>query len=414
MARETAFDFCVIGGGIVGLSTALALLDRVPDARLLLIEKESQLGLHQTGHNSGVIHAGLYYTPGSQKARMCKQGAEATKNFCRENKIPFEVCGKLVVATSKLELQRMDALEERGRQNGISLERIGPDELGELEPRIRGLGALLVHDTGIVDYRRICDVMAEKIRALGGKILLGTQVTGILEDGQGVTIHSGPNSWRADKLIACAGLQSDRIARFAGLQVRHRIVPFRGEYYVLPSELSGIVKHLIYPVPDPDMPFLGVHITRMIDGRVTVGPNAVLGFAREGYPNYSVSLPDVIDFGLFPGFWKLVGRNWRSGLGEMRRSIFKADYLAECRKYCPSLRLSDLRPYPAGIRAQALDENGVLLHDFLFIDTARSVHVCNAPSPAATSALPIGEMVADHLLMLGDTSGHAHGGIPAE
>jgi L-2-hydroxyglutarate oxidase len=390
-------DFCIVGGGIVGLATALALLQRRPGASLVLLEKEAALARHQTGHNSGVIHAGIYYTPGSLKARLCRAGAEATKRFCTENGIPFEVCGKLVVATSEAEMARLDALAGRARQSKIAFDRLDGAALRRLEPNVAGLGALLVHSTGIVDYTAVCAALATRIRALGGEIVLGTEVTAIAETSDDARV-AGSGEWRAKRLVVCAGLQSDRMARLAGLSIRHRIVPFRGEYYVLPKTLSQIVRHLIYPVPEPGVPFLGVHLTRMIDGSVTVGPNAVLGWSREGYPKGSLSLRDTADFAGFPGFWRMALRHRRSAVSELYASLNKAAYLEACRKYCPSLRLDDLLPHRAGIRAQAVDAGGNLIEDFLFLDTPRSVHVCNAPSPAATSALPIGDMIADRVL----------------
>lgn len=389
-----SYDYCVVGGGIVGLATALSLLQNHPGARLVVLEKESSLGHHQTGHNSGVIHAGIYYAPGSLKARLCREGTEATKAFCADNGIPFEVCGKLVVATDDDELARLDKLEGRARENGIAHDRVDAEELRRLEPNIAGVGAILVHDTGIVDYALVCAALARRIVEAGGEIRTGVEVTGINETPQDVTVSARAAQWRAQKLVVCAGLQSDRMARLAGLPITHRIVPFRGEYYSLPPERAGIVKHLIYPVPDPGVPFLGVHLTLMKRGGITVGPNAVLGWSREGYGKGSFSLADAADFAAFPGFWRMAGRNWRHALREMHSSLRKSAYLEACRKYCPSLTLDDLRPYPAGIRAQAIAADGTLIDDFLFLDTERSLHVCNAPSPAATSALPIGRMIA--------------------
>jgi L-2-hydroxyglutarate oxidase len=392
------YQYCVIGGGIVGLATALELAMRDPGARIILLEKEASFGQHQTGHNSGVIHAGIYYQPGSLKAQLCRAGAEATKQFCRDHKIPFETCGKLLVATSDLEMTRMIALEERARQNEIGFERVSATRLREIEPMVSGKGALLIPATGIVDYRRICLAMAEKLALLGADLRLGTQVTAIDEDGTGITVVTeGGERFRAGRMVACAGLQSDRLARLAGLPATHQIVPFRGEYYTLPPAKSAIVKHLIYPIPDPDLPFLGIHLTRMIDGRITLGPNAVLGFAREGYPKGSVRLGDVAAMAGFPGFWKMARKNLKSGLAEFRNSIFRAGYLAQCRKYCPSLTLDDLTAPGAGIRAQAILADGTLVHDFLFMQSPRMLHVCNAPSPAATSAMPIAKMIVDKL-----------------
>ena len=395
---SAAYDYCIVGGGIVGLATAYALLRERSGARLVLLEKEGGLGQHQTGHNSGVIHAGIYYAPGSLKARLCREGAEATKAFCADNGVPFEVCGKLVVATDEAELDRMAGLEGRAQQNGIAFDRIDADELRRLEPQIAGIGALLVHDTGIVDYSVVCAALAKRITEMGGEILTDVEVSGIAEAARQVTVASRTRTWTAQRLVVCAGLQSDRMARLAGLPIKHRIVPFRGEYYALPPYLSGLVKRLIYPVPEPGVPFLGVHLTLMMRGGITVGPNAVLGWSREGYPKGSVSVADTADFATFPGFWRMAGRHWRSALREFHASMHKAAYLEACRKYCPSLTLDDLRPYSAGIRAQAVAADGSLIEDFLFIDTERSVHVCNAPSPAATSALPIGAMIAERIL----------------
>lgn len=388
------YDFCIIGGGIVGLATAGALVQERPGAGVLVLEKETALGQHQTGHNSGVIHAGIYYAPGSLKAELCRCGAQRTKEFCGEHGIPFEVCGKLLVATNTLEHERMEALVECARQNRIKVERLDGAELQRREPQIVGVGALFVKETGIVDYRRVCETMGAVVRQGGGEIQTGVQVTGIRETGSEVTVTSAGGEWKARHLIACAGLQSDRVARLAGLKIDHQIVPFRGEYYRLPAAKSGIVRHLIYPIPDPQLPFLGVHLTPMLDGTLTVGPNAVLGFAREGYPKFSFNPKDVATFAAFPGFWKVMWRNRRHGVTEMRNSIFKPGYLEECRKYCPNLDLADLLPYEAGIRAQAVMRDGTLVHDFLFVESPRMLHVCNAPSPAATSAIPIGEMIA--------------------
>lgn len=392
------YDFCVIGGGIVGLACAMKILERRPGASLLLLEKEAGIGRHQTGHNSGVIHSGIYYAPGSLKAELCRRGAEATKSFARQNGVPFDICGKHIVATNELELRRLDSLRERATRNDIEAERIDAAELSRREPNIAGVGAIYIPGTGIIDYRLVCDAMASTIRHADGEILTGVEVVALQEDATAVTIRARDRSWRARKLLACAGSQSDRIARLAGIDIGYRIVPFRGEYFRLPERLDQIVSTLIYPVPDPDLPFLGIHLTRMIDGSVTVGPNAVLAFAREKYGRFAVSPRDTADWAMFPGLWKALAKNWRSAAIEMRNSIWRTGYLAECRKYCPSLTLTDLGPYPAGIRAQAVMRDGSLAHDFLFAGDGRQLHMCNAPSPAATSAIPIGEMVVDRLL----------------
>jgi L-2-hydroxyglutarate oxidase len=391
------YDFCIIGGGIVGLATAMELLKRQPNASLVILEKEPVLAKHQTGHNSGVIHAGIYYAPGSLKAELCKRGAEATKQFCSEHGIKFEVCGKLLVASTALEVQRMEALYARSQLNGMKVERLDAEQLRAREPNIVGLGGLFLDATGIVDYRQVCETMAAVIRRNGGEICLEKTVTAIAEDTDKVTVSTHDGAWQARHLVVCAGLQSDRLATLAGIDIDHQIIPFRGEYFRLPASKNNIVNHLIYPIPDPELPFLGVHLTRMIDGSVTVGPNAVLGLGRENYKKFSVNWKDVAEYARFPGFWKAIWQNLGSGSVEMKNSLFKSGYLEQCRKYCPSLELDDLLPYEAGIRAQAVMRDGSLVHDFLFAQTPRMLHVCNAPSPAATSAIPIGEMIADRM-----------------
>jgi (S)-2-hydroxyglutarate dehydrogenase len=404
------YDYCVVGGGIVGLATAMAILDRQPGASLRLVDKERSLGTHQTGHNSGVIHSGIYYPPGSLKARLCREGAQATKDFAADHGIRVDVCGKLLVATDAAELTRMDALYARSHANDVEVERLDAGELQQREPNVRGVGALFVPATGIVDYGAIAKVMGEVVRQRGGELTLGAMVTGIAESGDEVTItltqrsadvvapESDGEQVRASRVVVCAGLQADRLARLAGVDVDFRIVPFRGEYYRLPERRSNLVRHLIYPIPDPELPFLGVHLTRTIDGGVTVGPNAVLGLAREGYRKFSFDRRDVADYVRFPGMWRVARANIRTGVREMTNSLSKRGYLRECRKYAPSLGLHDLQPEPAGIRAQAVLRDGSLVHDFLFAETARTLHVCNAPSPAATSAIPIGEMITNRLL----------------
>jgi (S)-2-hydroxyglutarate dehydrogenase len=403
------YDYCVVGGGIVGLATAMAILDRQPGTSLRLVDKEVSLGTHQTGHNSGVIHSGIYYAPGSLKARLCREGAQATKDFAARHEIPVDVCGKLLVATDAAELARMDALYARSRANDVEVERLGARELHRREPNVRGVGALFVPATGIVDYSAIAEVMGEVVRQRGGKLTLGAMVTDLTESGDQVTVtlrrssadaaaESASEAVRASRVVVCAGLQADRLARMAGVDVDFRIVPFRGEYYRLPERRSNLVRHLIYPIPDPELPFLGVHLTRTTDGGVTVGPNAVLGLSREGYRKFSFDRRDVADYVRFPGMWRVARANLRTGVREMTNSLSKRGYLRECRKYAPSLSLRDLQPEPAGIRAQAVLRDGTLVHDFLFAETARTLHVCNAPSPAATSAIPIGEMITDRLL----------------
>lgn len=392
------YDYCIIGGGIVGLATARAILTARPSASLILLEKEDALARHQTGNNSGVIHAGVYYAPGSLKAKLCRRGAQMTKELARRHDVAFETCGKLIVATTPLEQERLAALETRAEGNGLSFERLSATELREREPYVTGLGALFIPDSGIISYPTLCQAMADDIRQAGGLIRTGAEVRGIHRSGSGGhEIALRGDAIRARNLAVCGGLQADRLARMAGLDIRTRIVPFRGEYYRLSEKWSTRFKHLIYPVPDPDLPFLGIHLTRMIDGSVTVGPNAVLGRAREGYAKTAVSLRDLAEIAAFPGFWKMLRRNLGPGLAELGNSLNKRSYLKMCQKYCPELQLDDLQPGGAGIRAQAVSANGALLHDFEFADAPGAVFVLNAPSPAATSALPIGEMIAERL-----------------
>lgn len=404
MNASGVYDYVVVGGGIVGLSTAMTLLQERPGASLVLLEKEEALGRHQTGHNSGVIHAGVYYAPGSLKARLCAAGARRTREFCDEHGIPYRDTGKLIVATSPAELTRMDALFERARSNGLPVERIDARELARREPHVTGLGAIHSPTTGIVDYTQICRRMACVIADLGGEIHLGATVTDITESSNDVRVDSTSGGQeneplRAGHLIVCGGIQADRLARAAGLDIDFRMVPFRGEYYRLPASRADIVNTLIYPVPDPELPFLGVHLTLMMDGGVTVGPNAVLGWAREGYPKFSVHPADVVDFLRYPGFWKFARRELRTGVAEQWNSLHKPGYLGLVRKYCPQLTVADLGPEPAGIRAQAIRNDGTTVDDFLFYETPRMLHVCNAPSPAATSALPIGDLIAQKVLV---------------
>lgn len=391
------YDYCVIGGGIVGLAAARELCREIPSASILLVEKESSLAVHQTGHNSGVIHSGIYYRPGSLKAELCKSGAALTRQFCLDNGIPFETRGKLIVATDEAELVRMKALAETARANSIEVELLDVAGIREREPNITGVGAISVPASGIVSYVAICEAMAQELRAAGCEIVLGSAVGAIREEPNGVTIESATATWTARRLIVCGGLQGDRLAKLAGLKIDHQTIPFRGEYYDLVPAKRELVHQMIYPVPDPNLPFLGIHLTPMIDGSLTIGPNAVLGFAREGYRKFSVNVRDVLSYSTFPGFWKLLGKHWRSAISEGSNSLFKSIYLAECQKYCPSIEMADLSPRAAGIRAQAVLRDGTLVHDFLFLRSARMLHVCNAPSPAATSAIPIARMIVAQL-----------------
>ncbi|KHT46094.1 L-2-hydroxyglutarate oxidase [Vibrio sinaloensis] len=398
---EKMYDYIVIGGGIVGVSTAWQLQSRYPEKTILLIEKESGFSHHQTGHNSGVIHAGVYYAPGSLKAEFCKAGVAATTEFCAKHDIAVENCGKLLVATSEQEVERMQALYERCHQNGLDVELIDQDELKKREPNIVGLGAIAVSTTSIVNYRQVTEKMAQEFVAAGGEVQLNTQVTGLVETPELITVQGECQQHSVDFhgqfLVVCSGLMADRLTRMLGLETDFQIVPYRGEYYRLPEKYNNIVNHLIYPIPDPDLPFLGVHLTRMIDGSVTVGPNAVQGWKREGYGKINFNLRDVLDMVSFSGFWKVSAKHLKTGLIETKNSWWKPGYLKLVNKYCPQITVEDLKPYPAGIRAQAVLKDGTLVHDFLFAESERSLHVCNAPSPAATSAIPIGGYICDKI-----------------
>ncbi|MCQ4346693.1 L-2-hydroxyglutarate oxidase [Pseudomonas stutzeri] len=391
------YDFIIIGGGIIGMSTAMQLLRAYPDCRMLLLEKESAPARHQTGHNSGVIHAGVYYTPGSLKAKFCLAGNRATKEFCTENGIRFDECGKLLVATNELEMQRMKALWERTAANGLEREWLSAEQLREREPNITGIGGIFVPSSGIVSYAEVTAAMAREFQMRGGEIRYGTEVIGLDERPTEMVVKTSAGEFSSRFMVSCSGLMADRVVRMLGLDPGFSICPFRGEYYLLPAEHNRIVNHLIYPIPDPSMPFLGVHLTRMIDGTVTVGPNAVLALKREGYRKRDISLSDTFAMLTDPGILKVLKNNLRPGLVEMRNSLFKRGYLQEVRKYCPSIELKDLKPYPAGVRAQAVSREGKLIEDFLFRNTRRSVNVCNAPSPAATSAIPIGAYIIEQI-----------------
>ncbi|EKO3376109.1 L-2-hydroxyglutarate oxidase [Vibrio fluvialis] len=398
---NTHFDYVIVGGGIVGVSTAWQLKQQYPDKSILLVEKEAGFSRHQTGHNSGVIHAGVYYAPGSLKADFCKRGVERTLSFCAKHDIPVENCGKLLVATNEVEFERMQALFERCLQNELDVELLDVAQLKLAEPNITGLGAIYVKATSIVNYRLVTEKMAEEFKALGGEVCLSTEVVGLNETEQEISVQcrykGSPITFHSQFLVSCSGLMADRMTKMLGLETDFQIIPYRGEYYRLAPKHNQVVKHLIYPIPDPELPFLGVHLTRMIDGSVTVGPNAVQGFKREGYGKVNISVRDVWEMLSFSGFWKVTAKNLKTGLVEMKNSLWKPGYLQLVRKYCPSIELADLQPYPAGIRAQAVLSDGTLVHDFLFAESPRSLHVCNAPSPAATSAMPIGEYICQKI-----------------
>jgi (S)-2-hydroxyglutarate dehydrogenase len=383
------YDFIIIGGGIVGAATAWQLLQTYPDKRVVLLEKERAAAQHQTGRNSGVIHAGVYYAPNSLKARFCKEGAVATIAFCREHDLPWQQCGKLLVASDALELQRMHTLFARCRENGIAAELLDERALHAREPAIVGRGAIYVAATGMTDYAAITRKLLALFSAAGGEVRYGAEVRGIVERSDSVYVRTADTELCGAYLLACAGAMADRLALMQGLAIDFRIVPFRGEYFRLCPNSGVTIAHHIYPIPDPRLPFLGIHLTRMIDGGITVGPNAVLAMGREAYRQTQFDWRDVADIASFPGFWRLLPGYWRQGIAEFKNSIHSAGYLRQVQKYCPRLQLADLQPHPSGIRAQAVDRDGHLLQDFLLLESTRSLHVCNAPSPAATSALPI-------------------------
>ena len=387
-------DVAVIGGGIVGVATAMAVLGK-SRVSLTIVEKEARLAAHQTGHNSGVIHSGLYYKPGSLKARNCTAGRELLLRFCAQHGIPAERCGKVVVATGPDQLPALAELRRRGEANGLAgLRSLAAEEIRELEPHAAGIAGLFVPQTGIVDYARVTEAYAEVVRQRGGDVLLSAPVRAIVRDGAGTVLVTNAGEVRCRFLVNCAGLHSDRVARLAGVDPGILIVPFRGEYYELTPDRRELVRNLIYPVPDPEFPFLGVHFTRMIGGGVEAGPNAVLAFKREGYARSSFSPRDALETATAPGFWRLARSYWRMGLGEYRRSLWVPAFARALQALVPEVAAADLRRAGAGVRAQALDRSGRLLDDFRIVEAERQVHVLNAPSPAATASISIGEAIA--------------------
>jgi L-2-hydroxyglutarate oxidase len=386
----------VIGGGIVGLATAVAMAERGRPP--LVLEAEDRVAAHQTGHNSGVIHAGLYYKPGSLKARTCRAGLTAMYRFCAEENVPHRRCGKLVVAVSEDELPRLDILEERARANGVDARRLRLEEIREREPEVAGVGGLWVSETGVVNYSHVAQALARRLGKLGGEVRVRHRVVSISRRGNDLTIETDQGDIVTTLMVNCAGLQSDRVARMAGVEPGVRIVPFRGEYYTLTQERSGLVRGLIYPVPDPALPFLGVHFTRGIDEVVEAGPNAVLALKREGYSKRDVSAKDIADLVGYPGFWRMARRQWRTGIDETLRSFSKARFLAALQKLVPALTERDIVAGGSGVRAQAVDASGRLVDDFFIQSSPRMIHVLNAPSPAATASLAIGQEVAERAL----------------
>lgn len=391
------YDLTIIGGGIVGLATGLKITAAHPNLHLLLLEKETELARHQTGNNSGVIHSGLYYRPGSLKARSCVAGRKALIAFCDENSVPYEICGKVVVATRQEELPRLEELHRRGAANGLQgMEMIGPERLKELEPHASGIRGLYVPETGIIDYKKVAAAYADKIRNAGGDLRLSQKVVGILDRPDEIVLQTSGGDYRTKYLINCCGLQSDMIARMSrgakqDGEAEHRIIPFRGEYYKLAREREFLVRNLIYPVPDPAFPFLGVHFTRMAKGGIEAGPNAVLAYAREGYRHSQINPKDLWQTISFRGFWAMTGKYWRTGFGELYRSLSKAAFVRALQKLLPEIRESDLVPGGAGVRAQAVSASGALVDDFVIRQSRRAIHVLNAPSPGATASLAIGQ-----------------------
>ena len=392
--NSSRYDIAIIGGGIVGMATAMALTARWP-LDLIVIEAEDHLAAHQTGNNSGVIHSGLYYKPGSLKAKNCVAGRQAMYRFCEEHAIPHDRCGKLVVATQASEIPLLEKLEERGRANDLQgVRRLKAEELKEYEPHVTGVAGLLVPETGIVDYTAVTQKYGELVQQRGGAIQTKTRLLGCRPETNELRLSTDQGEIRARYLINCGGLQSDRVAQLCGVDPGLKIIPFRGEYYELIPERHYLVKNLIYPVPDPQFPFLGVHFTRMIHGGVEAGPNAVLAFKREGYQKTSFSASDAWEIATYPGFWQLAAKHWRMSLGEFHRSFSKQAFVTALQKLLPELQAKDIHPAGAGVRAQALEPNGFLVDDFRIVEAARMIHVLNAPSPAATASISIGETIA--------------------
>jgi L-2-hydroxyglutarate oxidase len=397
--NNSRFDIIIVGAGIVGLSTAMELVRRRPDLKLAILEKEGEVAAHQTGHNSGVIHSGLYYKPGSLKAQMAVEGARLMVEFCREHDLPYDLCGKVVVVTQKEDLPRLEELYRRGVANGVpGLQEIGAGEIQEHEPHATGLAGIWSPSTGIVDYIAVTRKYAEIVEQGGGELHLNTGVTGIVQMPGELAVETTQGVFSTRFLINCGGLQSDLIAKMTGDTHGLRIVPFRGEYYELAPGSYHLVHGLIYPVPDPRFPFLGVHFTKKINGSVEAGPNAVLAFAREGYAKTDINIGYLTGLLAFRGFWVMAARYWKMGLGEMYRSWNKRAFVKALQSLLPELGMDDVAPGGAGVRAQAMDRKGNLLDDFSFIESENAIHVLNAPSPAATASIPIGRAIVDRAL----------------
>ncbi|MCU1262690.1 MAG: lhgO [Bryobacterales bacterium] len=391
-------DVLIIGGGIVGLATAYNLTRRHPGKTVALLEKENALAQHQTGHNSGVLHSGIYYKPGSLKAINCREGKQAMERFCKEEGIAYDICGKVIVALDDTELPALQRIHERGLANGIECSVIGRDRLQELEPHAAGIRAIHVPETGIVDYKQVCSRLAERVREAGGLIVTGARVIGMHQSAI-VTVESTAGDFQASHVVNCGGLHSDRLAEMSGRKPDARIIPFRGEYFEVAPGAQHLCRNLIYPVPNPNFPFLGVHFTRMIHGGVECGPNAVLAFAREGYRKTDLNIAELFESLSYPGFIKLASKFWRVGIGEMWRSWNKAAFARALQRLVPEIRAAHLTPVPAGIRAQAIAHDGSMVDDFLIQENAHVINVCNAPSPAATASLNIGKLIVERLAL---------------
>ena len=391
-------DIAIVGGGIVGLATAYRLSQRFPAVKTVVLEKEREVAHHQTGHNSGVLHSGIYYKPGTLRALNCRAGKQAMQEFCQQENIPFDLCGKVIVAVDATEIPQLDRILERGQANGVVCSMIDKARLNELEPHVRGVQAIHVPEAGIIDYRQVCEKLADKVKAAGGTVLMQARVTAMFRRNGRMIVESTAGEVEARYVVTCAGLQSDRLTRLSGQAPTVRIVPFRGEYYELKPSAHHLCRGLIYPVPDPNFPFLGVHFTRMIHGGVECGPNAVLAFAREGYYKTSFNLFDCLESLTYSGFLRLMAKHWRMGMNELWRSLSKPAFVAALQRLVPEIRGEDLVSAPAGVRAQALTPQGDLVDDFLIQETDLVVNVCNAPSPAATASLNIGNMVVDKLV----------------
>jgi L-2-hydroxyglutarate oxidase len=392
-------DIAIVGGGIVGLATAYRLSQRFPALKTVLLEKEREVAHHQTGHNSGVLHSGIYYKPGTLRALNCRAGKQAMQEFCQQENIPFDLCGKVIVAVDASELPQLQRIYERGQANGVTCAMIDAARLKELEPHVRGVQAIHVPEAGIVDYRQVCERLAQKVTEHGGTVLTQARVTAMFRRNGRMIVESTAGEVEARYVVTCAGLHSDRLTRLSGQAPTARIVPFRGEYYELKPSAHHLCRGLIYPVPDPNFPFLGVHFTRMIHGGVECGPNAVLAFAREGYYKTSFNLFDCMESVLYSGFLRLMWKHWRAGMNELWRSLSKPAFVAALQRLVPEIRGEDLVSAPAGVRAQALTPEGELVDDFLILENDLVVNVCNAPSPAATASLNVGNLVVDRLAL---------------